>query len=131
LSAFLGVLRVTALTAVLAGAVGSIGLMLRAGQRQQSRILIGLFTIWVLSPFAGLVAADMVSKRWSVVTRAALYTVMLIVALGSVAIYGDDTLGHRRAQAAFVYVVVPPASWLIIAIVIPIAAFISARRSRL
>jgi hypothetical protein len=123
----LRILRATALIAVGAGAVGSIGLMLRAGQRQQSRILIVLFTIWVLSPFVGLVVANMVSKRWSVMTRVALYGLTLMVSLGSLAIYADDTLGHRRAQAAFVYVVVPPASWLIVAIVILIAAFIPRR----
>lgn len=114
----------------MAGAVGSIALMLRAGQRQQSRILIGLFTIWVLSPFVGLVVANMVSKRWPVMIRAALYGVMLMVSLGSLAIYADDTLGHRRAQAAFVYVVVPPASWLIMAIVMAMTAFISGRLAR-
>ena len=55
---------------------------------------------------------------------------MLVVTLGSLAIYGDDALGHRRAQAAFVYVVVPPASWLLISMVVPIAALISRRLSR-
>jgi hypothetical protein len=126
---FLGGLRVAALIAVLAGAGGSFGLMLRAGQRTP-RFLLVLFAIWVLSPFMALVVANVVSKRWSVLTRATLYSVMLVVTLGSLAIYGDDALGHRRAQAAFVYVVVPPASWLLIAIVVPIAAFISRRLSR-
>lgn len=124
----LRLLRATALIAVIGGAVGSIGLMLRAGQRQQSKILIGLFTIWILSPFVGLVVANIVSKRWPVITRAALYGAMLVVSLGSLGIYADDTLRHRRAQAAFVYVVVPPASWLLTAIVLLMAAFISRRR---
>ena len=123
---FLGRLRVAALIVVLAGAGGSFGLMLRAGQRTP-RLLLAVFVIWVLSPFMALVLAHVVSKRWSVLTRATLYSVMLVVTLGSLAIYGDDALGHRRAQAAFVYVIVPPASWLLIAIVVPIAAFISGR----
>lgn len=62
-------------------------------------------------------------------TRAALYGVMLVVTLGSLAIYGDDAMGHRTAKAAFVYVAVPPASWLLTAIVVPIAALISRRQS--
>ena len=126
---FLRRLRAAALIAVLAGAGGSLGLLLRAGQRSP-RLLLVLFVIWVLSPFMALVLAHVFSKRWSVLTRATLYSVMLVVTLGSLAIYGDDALGHRRAQAAFVYVAVPPASWLLIAIVVPIAAFISGRLSR-
>ena len=69
---FLGLLRAGALIAVLAGAVGSLGLMLRVGHRNNSRILIGLFGIWVLSPFVAIVWANLVSKRWSVPTRTAL-----------------------------------------------------------
>ncbi len=127
---FLRFLRAAALIAVLAGAVGSFGLMLRAGQRTP-RFLLALFAIWVLSPFVALVWAYVVSKRWSVLTRAALYSVMLLAALGSLAVYGADALWPRKAQPAFVFVVVSPASWLLIAIVVPLAALISGRLSRL
>jgi hypothetical protein len=127
---FLGLLHTAALIAVLAGAVGSVGLMLRAGHRNPSRLLLVLFALWVLSPFVALVLANMVSKRWSVLTRATLYTVMLVLAVGSLAIYGDVAFGPPRTKAAFVFVVVPPASWLLIAVVVPIAALISGRPSR-
>jgi hypothetical protein len=127
---FLGLLHAAALIAVLGGAVGSVGLMLRAGHRNPSRLLLVLFALWVLSPFIALVLANMVSKRWSVLTQATLYTVMLVLTVGSLAIYGDVALGPPRVKAAFVFVVVPPASWLLIAIVVPIAAIISRRRSR-
>ncbi len=126
---FLGRLRAAALIAVVVGAAGSVGLLLRAGQRAP-RLLLILMAIWVLSPFIALVLANVVSKRWSSLTRATLYGVMLAVTLGSLAIYGDDAMGHRRAQAAFVFVLVPPVSWLLIAIAVPIAAFISGRLSR-
>jgi hypothetical protein len=126
----LRLLRTAALIAVLAGAVGSVGLMLHAGRRNNSRILMVLFTLWVLSPFLALVLANAVSKRWSVLTRATLYSVTLVLTLGSLAIYADVALGPPRAKPAFVFVVVPPASWLLIAIVVPIAALISGRRSR-
>src|ERR1700732_2890570 len=53
-----------ALLLPVAGAVGSVFLMLRAGQRNDSRMLLTLFAIWVLSPFAVLVLANVVSKRW-------------------------------------------------------------------
>ena len=126
---FLGRLRAAAMIAVVVGAAGSVGLLLRAGQRTP-RFLLVLMAIWVLSPFIALVLANVVSKRWSSLTRATLYGVMFAVALGSLAIYGDDAMGHRRPQAAFVFVLVPPASCLLIAIAVPIAAFISGRLSR-
>jgi hypothetical protein len=127
---FLGLLHAAALIAVVAGAVGSVGLMLRAGHRNPSRLLLVLFALWVLSPFIALVLVNMGSKRWSVLTQATLHTVMLVLTVGSLAIYGDVALGPPRVKAAFVFVVVPPASWLLIAIVVPIAALISRRPSR-
>ena len=127
---FLVLFHAAALIAVLAGAVGSVGLMLHAGHRNPSRLLLVLFALWVLSPFIALVLANMVAKHWSVLTRATLYTVMLVLTVGSLAIYGDVALGPPRTKGAFVFVVVPPASWLLIAIVVPIAALISGRPSR-
>ena len=128
-SPFLDRLRVAALIAVVAGAVGSVGLMLRAG-RHTPRLLLIIFLVWVLSPFVALVWAQVVSVRWPVLTRAALYSVMLVITLGSLAIYGNDAVRPRKAQPAFVFVIVPPASWLLMAVVVPIAALISRRLSR-
>jgi hypothetical protein len=67
---FLGLLRTVVLIVVVIGAGGSVGLMLREGQRSPSPA--GSFLILVLSPFVALLWANMVSKRWSVVTRHAL-----------------------------------------------------------
>ena len=122
-------LRAAALLALLVGAAGSLGFMLNAGRRTP-RFLLVIFVFWVLSPFVVLAWAHMISTRWSGVTRAALHVVILVVTLGSLAIYGNDAVRPRHAQAAFVYVLVPPMSWLLIAIVVPTAALISRRRSR-
>ena len=127
---FLGLLHAAGLIAALAGAVGSVGLMLHAGRNNPSRLLLVLFALWVLSPFLALVLADVASKRWSVLTRATLYTVMLVLAVGSLVAYGDVALGPPRSKPAFVFVVVPPASWLLIGIVLSIAALVSGRPSR-
>src|ERR1700694_4715124 len=78
---FFGLLRAVARIAVVAGAVGSVGSMLWVGHRNPSRVLLALFVIWDLSPFVALVLADIVSKRWSVLTRATLYGLMLILTL--------------------------------------------------
>lgn len=126
---FLGLLRTVARIVVVAGAVGSIGLMLKASQHPPHFLLI-LFVIWVLSPFVALLFSNMVSKRWSVLTRATFYSVTLVVTLGSLAVYGHNFLKPPRSRGAFVFVAVPLASWLVISIVLPIAAFISRRLLR-
>ena len=99
-------LRAAALIAVLAGTTGSVGFLLRAGQRTP-RLLLVLMAIWVLSPFIALVLANVVSKRWSVFTRATLYCVTLVLTLGSLAIYGALILPPAGSARAFVFLVVP------------------------
>ena len=126
---FLDLLRAGARIAVVAGAVGSVGLTLRAG-RSTPRLLLVLFVLWVLSPFVALAWANMVAKRWSVLTRAMLYCVTLVVTLGSLAIYGSVVLPPVGSPRAFLFVVVPPGSWLLITIVVPLTALISGRLSR-
>ena len=119
------ILRAAALIAVVIGATGSLIFMLRAGQRTPLFLLI-LFIIWVLSPFAGLLWANIVSKRWSVVTRMTLYCVTLVVALCSLAVYSELVVARPPGSAnAFLWVAVPPVSWGFAAIVVGLAAFLS------
>src|SRR5205823_10143919 len=89
-----------------------------------------LLALWVLSPFVALLWAHILLPRWSVLTRATLYAVMLSVALGSLIVYTADAIWPRTSQGAFLFIVVPPASWLLSAAAVLIAAFISHRRSR-
>ena len=126
---FPGLLRAAALIAVPAGAVGSVSLMLLAGHRNPSRLLIVLFALWVLSPFMALAGANVVSRCWSALTRATLYVVMLLITLGSLAIYSALAFGLLSAKPGFVFLVAPAASWLLIAPVVSIAALISGRKT--
>jgi hypothetical protein len=126
---YLGFLRAAARIAVLAGAVGSVALLLRAG-RSTPRLLLVLFVVWVLSPFVALAWADLVAKRWALLTRATLYWVTLAVTLGSLAIYCKLGLRPSGSPRTPVFVAVPPASWLLIAIAVPMAALLSRRRSQ-
>lgn len=128
MSIFLDRLRAAALVAALAGAVGSAGFLLRAGQRTP-RLLLAVIALWVLSPFAALLLANLYSKRWPVPIRATLYSVTLVLTLGSLAVYTFDVLWPRSAQPAFVFVLVPPVSWLFGAIVVATSALISRRVS--
>ena len=127
---FLDLLRAVALLAAVAGAAGSLSLMLRAGERTP-RFLLVLFTVWVLSPFAALLWANRVSKRWPVLTRATLYCVTLVITLVSFALYSEwIDVKPAGAANAFLFVAVPPTSWLLLTIVVSIAAFLERRRSR-
>jgi len=122
-------LHTAALVALVVGTIGSLAIMFREGQ-DTPRFLLVLFTIWVFAPFAALFWANTVSKRWSVVTRGALYCVMLIVALGSLTIYGQwiDVKPAGSANA-FLFVAVPPVSLIFSTVIVGIAALLSRRLS--
>jgi 4-amino-4-deoxy-L-arabinose transferase-like glycosyltransferase len=120
-------MRAAAFVALVVGAAGSVSLLLHAKQHPPP-LLVVLFIIWVLSPFAALGIAHRVSKRWAPGTQTTLHIVTLIIALASLLIYGDDAVNHRTAHPAFVYVAVPPASCMLGAIAISIAA-LKARRT--
>jgi len=113
---------------VAAGALGSVGFMLRAGQHTP-RLLLAGFILWVLSPFAALFWAIRASARSSSGTRAALQGVTLFITLASLASYsGLVNIRPPRSGAAFAFVAVPPASWILLGLVVSVAALLSRRR---
>ena len=126
---FIHLLRTIALIAMLAGAVGSLGLVLYTGRRNESVLLLVLFAGWVLSPFMGLLVANMFSKHWSVLARLTLYWLMLVITGGSLLGY-SGVLSPPGAKPAFIFLAVPLISWLLMAIVIPIAWYRWGRSDR-
>jgi hypothetical protein len=121
-------LRTSARIAVLVGALGSVGLTLYAGRQNPSSLLMTAFAIWVLSPFVLIILAASISTRWSSRTRMALDRAALVVTLMSLVTYTVRVLRPPKAQAAFVFVAVPPICWLLVAGAISAAAFLSRRR---
>src|SRR6266404_1577612 len=115
----------------LAGAVGAVGLMLRAGHRNNSLVLLALFVIWVSSPFVALTWLNKISQRWPGFTRATLRGVTLILVVGALAIYENMVSAPAGSKLAFPFLMVPLGSWLLIAIVVPAAAVISSGRPRM
>jgi hypothetical protein len=113
-------LRAIAMVLLLIGAVISLVLMLHAGRKNNSVLLVALFVAWVMSPFAGLFVTDKISMRWSLRTRMALYYLILFITSGSVVVY-SGALSPPGTKPAFVFLVVPLLSWLLIVTVIPIA----------
>ena len=120
----LGSLRATALTVLLAGALGSLVMVLNAGRNNNSILLPALFVTWVLSPFITLLITNMISKRWSVHTRTTLYYLMLVVTFISLVGY-SGAFSAPDTKPAFKFLVFPLISWLLIVIVIPITLRLS------
>jgi dienelactone hydrolase len=108
--------------ALATGAIGSIVLMRLAGQLNDSPFVFAIISIWVLAPFVTLGFANIFSTGWSIPTRAALHAVILILTVGSLAIYGSILLtpGDSRTPTAFLGI--PLLSLWLLAIIIPIAA---------
>ena len=121
----LDVLRTTAVIAVLLGAIASVALVFIAGRRSPQRLLLVLMSIWVLAPFIALMFANAISTRWSATTRAALYSVMIVLTLVSLAVYGAGASVPIGPHPAAVFVGVPIATWVVIAIVVPMAMIMS------
>jgi hypothetical protein len=113
---------------VLAGALGSLAFTLRAG-RSAPRLLLIAIAIWVLVPFVVVFLVDAVSRRWSVASQWALHTMMLLLAVLSLAVYGAE-LVRPHSPPAFMFVLVPPASLLLMACVFAAATVVTHRRLR-
>lgn len=100
---------------LIAGAVASVGLTGYAAVRVGApAILHGLFAAWVLLPYIALAAAIAWTTERSV-TRRALEVITPVVALVSVAVYAAVALGAARPRTA-VFVLVPPASLIVIGV---------------
>lgn len=121
-------LRVAALIALLVGAVGSLALMFNVGRNQKSIVLLALFLLWDVSPFAGLFAADMFSKNWSRAARVSLYCLMFFLTAVSLVAY-SGVLNPPATKNAFMFLVVPGVSWLLMLTVLPVAGLISRKRN--
>ena len=120
----LSLLRKTALVTLFAGVVGSLTMMFQTGRNNDSVFLMTLFAAWVFSPFAALAIASRISVRWSNLRRAILYCLVLLITVGSLIGY-SGALSPAGTKPAFVFLVIPLISWLLMAIVIPVAALFS------
>jgi hypothetical protein len=116
----LNLMRTVALVILLMGVVGSVSLVLYNGRNNKSILLIALFVAWVLSPFIGLVIADKVSKSWKDITRKTLYIIMLVLTMVSLLSY-SGVLSPEGTKTAFVFLVTPLISWVVISILILIS----------
>ena len=125
---FLTVLRTVTLVIAVVSALGSVVLTILAG-RSTPRFLLVLFIIWVVSPFAGMIYANILSKRWPVPTQIVLACVTLLIACASLAVYSKLIPPPAGSPNAFVFVAFPPVSWLFGGVPVLAAALFSRKRS--
>jgi hypothetical protein len=111
----LRLLRIIALLVALSGAGGSLGFVVHAGRNNKSVLLIVFFIIWVLSPFVALLIANTISMRWTVHIRKTLYGLTIFLTLGSLIFY-SGLWSPPGTRPAFVFLVVPLLSWILMAI---------------
>lgn len=111
-------LRVTTLIIVLLGCADSLGLMFWVGRHNQSVLLVAIFTVWVASPFAGLLWVHSNAKRWEVSRQRSTYALMLLLSLGSIAAYSAPIFLMHLAKPAAPFLVVPAISWAVVAILL-------------
>ena len=113
-------LRTIALTSLFVGAVGSLYFMFVAGSNQKSIILIGLFTLWVLSPFVGLFLVTRLTTQRTKKTYSWFYVAILVLTVVSLTLY-SGLLTISQTKLAFKFLVVPLLSWILILIILFIA----------
>ncbi|HTI05057.1 MAG TPA: hypothetical protein VL549_07060 [Gemmatimonadales bacterium] len=115
------VLRVVALLAVIAGAVGAVVFMLHVGHNQKSMLLLVLFFGWDVAPFAALAWA-IVSPRWLPAGQVMVYITALVVSVVSLFVYYRVAYGPPMPQPASRFLLVPLLSWVLIAATVFLAA---------
>ena len=121
-------LQRTAEIAAVVGAVGSVALTLYAGRNNNLPFLMILMSGWVVAPFVGFALARRFAGRWPESTRAALDTMIVLIAVASLVLFARGALRPPASKPAAVFVAVPIAAWLLMLIGVPLAALVSRRR---
>jgi membrane-bound metal-dependent hydrolase YbcI (DUF457 family) len=111
--------------ALLVGAVGSLGLMLYAGRSNTHVLITAGFIFWVLAPFVLLALAERRSETWAPKTRAALNILTTLVVVGSLAIYAYRAVKPPSTTGAFLFVLVPPVSVVLVLVTLGIVSVMS------
>ena len=110
------------------GIVGSIVLVLYAGRRNPSFFLMVLFVGWVCLPFLLAALASEKAEPWGAKARAIVDGGIVVVTIGSLSVYTAVALGPPRPKPASFFLLVPPASVLLMAAVFFLARTAGSKR---
>jgi len=118
----LGVIR---RLAVGVGAGASVGLMWATGRRNPSVLLLAMFAVWVLVPYAVMLVVDRRSDSQAASVQLPLTLAAILLAATSIGIYGFVFVSSP-AKAAAPFLILPIAQLLIVAA----TTFVGRRKSR-
>ena len=110
---------------IVVGAAGSLALMLYGGRSNTHLLITLLFIVWVLAPFVLLALAERRSRSWSPLAQTTLRAMTLILAAGSLAIYAYRAAFPPRTTGAFLFVIVPPVSVVLVLVALAVASLMS------
>jgi hypothetical protein len=96
------------------GAAGSVAFTIYTGRHNSSIVLMGLFVLWVLLPFAGLVMAVRAAEAARAGIGSAVRASALVIIICSLGLYGAVAMSTPGHHTAFAFLAVPGASWLAI-----------------
>ena len=99
------------------GVVGSVGLFLITS-RQTPLLVIVLFIGWLSAPYALSLLAHYFSKGWQAGTQRTLYLGNIVVTFISLAIFLYQVIWPRQSTPAFFWVAVPPASAILLVLIV-------------
>lgn len=102
-------------------AISGLAAMVIVGGSTRQPLLKLIFAVWIVLPFVALWQADKRAATRPIIASTTLYPLMLVVAAGSLIIYGNAVVNPRASQPAFTFLVVPFFSWLLLAVVALIA----------
>jgi len=128
-SADVSALTRSAQMSLILGAAGSLALTIYAGRHQHSVALLAMFVVWVLLPFVGLFASNRASPAAPASGRISLQIATVIICASSLLAYGTVALGPPHHNTAFIFIVFPAVSWLVIGVDLLIARKMSRARS--
>jgi hypothetical protein len=106
----------------------SLAFMWHVGHANPSVLLQLLFAAWVVSPFAALAAGSWASRGWSRPAQVMLSGVLLAVAVLSPLLYARSALDPTTPHPAFVFLMLPLASWCLGIVAVGAAYAVSRRR---
>ena len=116
--------RTVSILFLVIGAIGSLGFMFYTGRNNPSVILQILFTLWVLSPYGALLILDRISKRRSYLDQKLIYSFTVFLTILSLIGY-SGILIPPTSKPAFVFLVIPFVSWILIgAILLTVIVFL-------
>lgn len=112
----LKILRIISLVILLLGAISSLYFVFNAGRNNSSALLRLLFIAWVLSPFVACLFFNVMFNRQAIRAYIILYWFTIILSIVSFIFYSGIII-IPNVKNAFIYLVVPFVSWLLIGIV--------------